>query len=117
MTLINLTDFFDEEASQTIIRCFDVYLSCPQLEEESDFQHDINCRCALSAWKKIMNRDFRFIPNEVRMIEVVLVNATLVLRGEIECPESKKQLISPFMFSINKLQARFESFTDSVEDE
>lgn len=117
MPIIDLTDFFNEEASQTISRCFDVYLSCPKFEEESDLQHDINCRCALSAWKKIMNNDFHFIPDEVRIIGVALLNASLILRGEVECPESKKQLISPFIFSINKLYSRFGTSIDPLENE
>lgn len=117
MPIIDLTDFFNEEASQTISRCFDVYLSCPKFEEESDLQHAINCRCALSSREKIMKKDFHFIPNEVRIIGVALLNASLILRGEVECPESQKQLISPFIFSINKLSSKFGSFMDSLEDE
>lgn len=82
------------------------------LNDVSDIQQSINDSCCASAIKKLTAARTDFHPNETRVMYASLILSDMILKGDIEAYAEIKKVLSPYIFSINRLLPIFISIFD-----
>lgn len=96
---------------ETLIKTLSVMLLNDFGFEDSDEQSAVNNLLCTSSIQKLSSGIKDFQPDEIRVMYVSLLLADNILKGYTSADDESKQLIQPYIFSINKLLPVFDKCT------